>query len=172
MAIWAIAFAGESEISHLAIGNFEDYADYENVTNDINASPEWGAFVGSLQGLLDVESRLMAIERYRDGSGWEGHGAMAAFVMTVSDPATYAPAFAELTASMDNPGSVRLMELRFGGQGATHAALISAANVAELNEYLDDLLSSDAYQTFVGKVGGIRTINNVEMLRRVVSYGN
>jgi len=172
VVIWAVEFSGTSEISHLAIGNFDDYADYDRTTTERNRTPEWGAFVGSLQGLIDVESRLMAIERFRDGSGWEGHGAMAAFVMTVTDPATYAAAFVELTGSMDNPGSVRLMELRFGGQGATHAALISAANVADLNEYLDELLSSDAYQVFVGKVGGIRTINNVEMLRRVVSYGD
>jgi hypothetical protein len=172
VTIWAVEFSGASEISHLAIGNFDGYADYERTTTERNRTPEWQAFVGSLQSLLDVESRLMAIERFRDGSGWEGHGAMAAFVMTVSDPATYAAAFAELTGSMDNPGSVRLMELRFGGQGATHAALISAANVTELNEYLDELLSSNAYREFAGKVSGIRTINNVEMLRRVVSYGD
>ena len=172
VVIWEMTFSGESEISHLAIGNFDDYADYEDQTDARRMSPEWGAFVGSVQGMLDVESRIMAVERYRDGSGWQEHGALAAFVMTVRDPAVYAPAFVELTESMDNPGSVRLMELRFGGMGASHVALISAAGVAELNEYLDDLLTSDAYQAFVGKVAGIHTINNVEMLRRVKSYGN
>ena len=87
VAIWAMDFAGETEISHLAIGNFDGYADYEKVTSDRNRSPEWSAFIGSIRDMLDVESRLMAVERYRDGSGWEGHGALAAFVMTVSDPA-------------------------------------------------------------------------------------
>ena len=172
VTIWAMDFAGESEISHLAIGNFDDYAEYEEVTNGRRNSPEWGAFVGSINNMLDVESRLMAIERFRTGSGWQEHGAMAAFVMTVSDPAAYANAFKELTGSMENPGSVRLMELRYGGQGATHAALISAANIAELNEYLDELLSSDAYEEFVEEVSDIRTILNVEQLRRVKSYSN
>lgn len=171
VAIWRVTFAGESEISHLAIGNYEGYEDYEKTTNDRNSNPAWRAFVGSLGDVLDVKSRLMAIERYRVGAGWRDHGAMAAFVMTITDPAAYAAAFAEFVESSDNPGSVRLMELRFGGQGATHAVLISAVGSAALNEYLDELLSSDAYRVFVGKVGDIRTILNVEMLSRVVTYG-
>jgi len=171
VAIWSVTFGGESEISHLAIGNFDGYDDYEKTTSDRNASPAWREFVGSLGGVLDVKSRLMAIERYRAGTGWRDHGAMAAFVMTISDPAAYATAFAEFIESSENPGSIRLMELRFGGQGATHAVLISAAGSAALNAYLDALLSSDAYREFAGKVGDIRTINNVEMLSRVRSFG-
>jgi len=172
VALWSVTFSGESEISHLAIGNFEGYDDYEKITSDRNSSPAWRAFVGSLGGVLDVKSRLMAVERFREGSGWRDHGAMAAFVMTITDPETYAAAFAEFVNSTDNPGSVRLMELRFGGQGATHAVLISAAGSAALNEYLDELLSSDAYREFVGKVGDIRTMNNIEMLSRVRTYGD
>ncbi len=172
VAIWSVTFSGQSEISHLAIGNFEGYDDFEKQTNDRNSSSAWREFVGSLAGVLDVKSRLMAIERYRLGSGWQDHGAMAAYVMTITDPAAYVAAFAEMVESIDNPGSVRLMELRFGGQGATHAALISAAGSAALNEYLEELLSSDAYREFAAKVGDIRTINNVEMLTRVKSYGD
>lgn len=171
VAIWAVTFAGESEISHLAIGNFEGYDDYEKTAGNRNSSAAWRAFVGSLGGVVDVKSRLMAIERYRLGDGWRDHGAMAAYVMTITDSEAYAAAFAEFVESSENPGSIRLMELRFGGQGATHAVLISAPGSAALNEYLDELLSSDAYRVFVGKVGDIRTINNVEMLSRVRSYG-
>ena len=97
---------------------------------------------------------------------------MTAFIMTVSDPAKYAEEFTKLVGSMDNPGSVRLMELRFGGQGATHAALISAANMTALNEYLDKLLGSRAYRHFTAEVADIRTIQNVEMLRRVATFGD
>ena len=172
VTIWAVEFSGDTEVSHLAIGDFDGYADYEKVTSDRRAGTAWRAFAAPLANMLDVESRLMAIERFRQGSGWRNHGAMAAFVMTVTDPASYAAAFSELVASSDNPGSVRLMELRFGGQGATHAVLISAASITALNEYLDELLGSDAYSTFVSEISGIRTIHNVQMLRRVVSYGD
>ena len=172
VTIWAIEFSGTSEVSHLAIANYGDYADYESDSNARRATPTWGAFVGSIQDVIDVESRLMAVEQFREGSGWEDHGAMAAFVMTVSDPAKYAAEFSKLVGSMDNPGSARLMSLRFGGQGATHAALISAPNITALNEYLDELFASRAYRNFADEVGDIRTIQNVEMLRRVASFGN
>ena len=172
VTIWAVEFGGDTEISHLAIGDFEGYADYEKVTSDRRAGTAWVAFAAPLTNIIDVESRLMAIERFREGTGWRNHGAMAAFVMTVTDPAEYVAAFSELVESSDNPGSVRLMEMRFGGQGATHAALISAASITELNEYLDELLTSNAYRKFADDVSDIRTIHNVQMMRRVVSYGD
>ena len=172
VTIWAIEFSGESEISHLAIANYSDYAGYDSDSAARRDSASWGAFVGSIQDVIDVESRLMAVERFREGSGWEGHDAMAAIVMTVTDPAKYAAEFSRLVDSADNPGSVRLMELRFGGQGATHAALISAPSITTLNEYLDELLMSDAYRRFSREVGDIRTIHNVEMLRRVATFGD
>lgn len=172
VALWAVTFGGQSDISHLAIADFDSYQEYEEITANQNSSPAWMGFINSLPGLLDVKSRMMAVQRFREGSGWQGHGAMAAFVMTISDPGTYTAAFQEFVAASDNPGSTRLMELRFGGRGATHAVLISAPGAASLNEYLDGLLSSDEYRIFSGKVNGIRTINNVEMLTRVRSYGN
>ena len=170
MTIWAVEFSGETETSHLAIGDFESYADYEKVTSDRRAGTAWVAFAAPLADIVDVESRLMAVERFREGSGWRNHGAMAAFVMTVTDPAEYVEAFTKMVDSSENPGSVRLMEMRFGAQGATHAALISAASITALNEYLDELLASDAYRKFADDVSDIRTIHNVQMLRRVVSY--
>lgn len=171
VALWTNAFEGASDVTHTLVIEFDDYDELEKVTDARNSDPAWTNYLRSINGLIDIKSRTMAIERLRDGSGWRQHGALAAFIMTVTDPATYAAAFAELIDSSENPGSVRLMELRFGGQGATHAALISAEGPAALNEYLDGLLSSDAYREFSGKVSGIRTIQNVAMYRRVASFG-
>lgn len=172
VALWSVSFRGDSDVSHLAIANYDSYDDYENVTDSMSSSQAWGQFVGSLGGVLDVKSRLMAIERFRQGDGWRDHGAIAAFVMTITDPGAYATAFSEFVDATDNPGSVRLMELRFGGEGATHAVVISAENSAILNEYLDEIFSGAAYRTFIGKVGAIRTIHNIELLRRVASFGD
>ncbi len=152
--------------------DFSDYDEYDKMLSDRISNRAWAEYVQTLDGVVEIKSRAMAIERLRVGSGWREHGALAAFIMTVTDPATYAATFAELIDSSENPGSVPLMELRFGGQGATHAALISAEGPAALNEYLDDLLSSDAYRVFSGKVSGIRTIQNVAMYRRVRSFGD
>lgn len=172
VAIWSVAFGGESETSHLAIASYDDYEDYQSTTNGLNSSRAWGQFVGSLSDVINVKSRVMAIERFREGSGWRDHGASTAFVMAITDPGTYATAFKEFVESTGNPGSVRLVELRFGGQGATHAVVISATDVVALNEYLDELLSSNEYSVFAGKVNAIRTILNVTMYTRVASFGD
>lgn len=97
---------------------------------------------------------------------------LAAFIMTVKDPAAYATAFTDLIGSMDNPGSVRLMEMRFGGEGITHVALITAQDFVALNNYLDELQSSDAYREFSGKVSDNRMIRTVTLYRRIKSWGD
>jgi hypothetical protein len=150
----------------------DDYQDLVDRGEQVAGHSDWLAFQHAVDGVSDVTSSILAVERLREGSGWENHGALVVFSMTVRDPATYVAAFQELIRSMDNPGSVRLMEIRFGGQGTTHAALISAAGFVEANEYLDELLSSDAYRRFVGKVGDIRDIRTVSYNRRIKSWGN
>ena len=68
VTLWAVTFGGASDISHLAISDFATYGDYEESAANQNSSPAWMAFVGSLQGLVNVESRIMAVERFREGS--------------------------------------------------------------------------------------------------------
>lgn len=172
VTIWTVAFGGETETSHLAVASYDGYDDYQTSTDQLNSSPAWGRFVGSLGDVVDVKSRVMAVERFRDGSGWQDHGASTAFVMAISDPAAYLAAFEDFVDATANPGSVRFVELRFGGQGATHAVVISAEDSTSLNEYLDELLSSSEYQDFVGKVGNIRTILNVSMYTRLAGFGD
>ena len=170
--LWAGTFRGSSPSTHTVVVEYDSYADQEKKLKKRNASPDWLRFIQTLDGVSSVKSTRMAIQRSVEGSGWRDHGAMTAFTMAVSDPATYAAAFAEMIDSTGNPGSIRLMEMRFGGEGTTHVVLISAPGSAVLNEYLDELLASDAYRTFAGKVSGIRTIRTVTMLTRVRSFGD
>ncbi|MGI9260853.1 MAG: hypothetical protein ACR2QR_02395, partial [Woeseiaceae bacterium] len=80
VTIWSVAFGGESDTSHLAIASYDGYEDYQNSTDGLNASRAWGQFVASMGDVLDVKSRVMAIERFREGSGWRNHGASTAFI--------------------------------------------------------------------------------------------
>lgn len=170
VTLWATQFGGSNPASHIVVAEYDSYEDFQTLTRRRIGSPDWARFALGVQGVSETTASLMAIQRIREGSGWRGHGAMAAFIMTIKDPTTYMAAFRDLIGSMDNPGSVRLMEVRAGGDGVTHVALISAPDFADLNNYLDKLLSNKAYKTFTGKVGNIRTIQTVEMLRRVKSW--
>ena len=122
-------------------------------------------------GSAEVLSNSMAQQMMVDGSGWTNHGALIAVTMTVSDAATYVPAFAEMIESVDNPGSIRLMQMRYGGGATNMVALFSAPDPAAANKYIDDLQGNDAFQEFAAKVSGVRTINNISLLRRVKGWG-
>jgi hypothetical protein len=170
--LWVNEFGGSAPNNRTLVIEHEDYADFVARGDSIGGSRDWLDFQHAIDGTSNVTSSRLAVQRMIDGSGWENHGALVAFSMTVSDPTAYAEAFSELIRSSDNPGSVRLMEMRFGGEGTTHTALISAPGFVEMNEYLDELLSSDAYRRFSSKVSDIRKINTVSYLRRIKSWGN
>ena len=126
-----------------------------------------------LEALLsELTSSAYQNQRVVNGSGWRNHGAAAVVFLTVRDPATYTAAFAELSGAMDNPGSVRLMEIRAGGMGTTHLAILTGSGTAAVNEYMDELLASDAFADFVAKVGEIRSVITASMFRRVKTYGD
>jgi hypothetical protein len=165
-------FNGSSQSNRTLVIEHDSFEEMAAREQSVGASAEWLSFQHAVEGTSDTTSGRMAVQRIVDGSGWRNHGALVVFSMTVSDPAKYAEAFSELIDSMDNPGSVRLMEMRFGGEGTTHAALISAPDTTIANQYLDELQGSDAYRRFIRKVGDIREINNVSLMRRIKSWGN
>jgi hypothetical protein len=169
--LWASEFDGSAPNNHTLVVQHDSYEDLQSRGARVFSSAEWMAFQQAADGTSEVTNNLMAVERLRDGSGWANHGALVVFTMTISDPAAYTDAFTDLIDSSQNPGSVRLMELRFGGEGATHAALISATDFVAANKYLDELLSSSAYRSFSRKVGDIRDIKTVSYYRRIKSWG-
>lgn len=172
VSLWAAVFDGTSPTTHVVVAEYDDYAEYESRTARRLGSGDWARFLVAADDAATVTNTAMHIQRVAAGGGWRNHDFAAVFVMTVRDPAAYVAAFRELIGAMDNPGSARLMEIRAGGMGATHLAIITGDSMGSVNGYLDELLGSDAYRTFVRKVGEIRSINTVSMYRRVRTYGD
>jgi hypothetical protein len=172
VSIWAAVFDGSSPTTHVVVEEFDSYAQYDAQTARRLGSNDWPRFGMASDDILKSTGSALHIQRVADGSGWRNHDAAAVFVMTVKDPAAYTAAFSEMIGAVDNPGSVRLMEIRAGGMGATHLAIITGESLASVNQYLDDLLASDAYRSFVGKVGEIRKIRTVSMYRRIRTHGD
>ena len=172
VTVWAAAFDGSSPSTHTVVVEYNSIEHYDRAIAKRDASPAWprfGAMVGDASELL---STRMAVQLLVKGSGWREHGALVATAMSVSDPAAYAAAFARMTEAVDNPGSIRLMQMRFGGEGTTHVALFSGPNAAALNNSLDEMLASDAYARFARDVADIRQIRTTTMLRRVRTFGD
>jgi len=170
-SLWAATFNGSDPTSHVLAISYDDYAELQRIDDRVRPSREWVDYLNAIDGTNELTALGMGIERYANGSGWHNHGAAMVFNMTVRDPGTYAPAFVELVESMENPGSTRLIEIRAGGEGATHLALITAPDFVTLNTFMDELFASDAYARFARKVGDIRTINTTSIYRRVMTWG-
>jgi hypothetical protein len=169
-SLWAATFDGSSPTTHVIAISYDDYAEMQNVDDRVSQSREWSNYLDAIEGTSDVTAISMGVQRLVSGSDWHNHGAGMVFNMTISNAASYATEFAKLLDSMDNPGSTRLIEIRAGGEGATHLAMITAPDFATLNNYVDELFSSDTYREFAAKVGGIRRINTTSIYRRLMSW--
>ncbi len=172
ISLWENAFDGSNPSTHTIVARFDDYEAHDSLTAQRVRHPGWARFGLAVRDLSTVVTSGFLIERLADGRVEADHRAGAAFVASVSDPTAYAAALSRLIDSTDNPGSVRLMESRFGGQGATHAVVISADSMAELNEYLDELLTSDTYREFAADVASIRTLRTVNGYRLVKRWSD
>lgn len=169
-ALWAVEFDGDDPKTHVLVTEFDDYAAYERMSAKRRGSPDWLRYLLATRDAAELTSNLLVIQRYARGGGWRNHGALVAYIMTITDPVAYRAEFAKLFDASENPGSVRLMEVRAGGGGVTHVALISAPGFAALNSYLDRFLSSDAYRSFAQSVRPYRSIQTVTMYRRVKTW--
>ena len=169
LAVWANAFDGDNPATHTLVASFAGYESYQALTRQRLQHPGWLEYQHAVDGVSSVTATGMAVEAYRAGELVDSHRSAVAFVMTVRNPATYAAELANLTEAQGHPGSIRLMQMRYGGMGATHAVLLTAPDSVAMNEYLDKLLSSDDYAEFVEDVGAIRTIitvNNYSLVKR------
>ena len=170
--VWAAAFDGSSPATHTVVVEYDSIEHYDRAVTQRNASPTWPRFGAMMRDASELLSTRMAVQLMVKGSGWRDHGALVATSMSVSDPAAYAAAFSKWTDAIDNPGSIRLMQMRFGGQGTTHVALFSGPNAAALNNSLDKMLASDAYARFARDVADIREIRTTTMYRRIRTFGD
>ncbi len=169
-ALWAVEFDGNNPRSHVLVTEYDGYEAYESMSAKRRGSPDWLRYLLTTRDAADLTANIFLIQRYVRGGGWRNHGALAAYIMTITDPVSYRAEFAKLFDSVDNPGSVRLMEVRAGGGGVTHVALITAPSFAGLNNYFDKLLASDAYLAFARTVRPYRSILTVEMYRRIKTW--
>jgi hypothetical protein len=172
VTVWANVYDGSSPATHTVVVGYDTLEQREAAVTQRNASKGWVDFQQTLVGVSDLVNTSMAVEAFREGSGWAGHGALSATLMTVTDPAEYAGAFSRLVDRIDNPGSIRLMQMPFGGEGVTHVVLFSAPDSAVLTTFLTEMVASDVYQDFVDDVEDIRTLRTVNLYRRVVSFGD
>jgi hypothetical protein len=97
---------------------------------------------------------------------WQVYG------VSTSDGAGYAEALGDLAAAQeaDAAGPVLLFENRAGISGDTHLVVLGAPTLTSLNEYLDQLFSSDDFADFQDEVGDTRTLTWRAQARRARTW--
>lgn len=171
-SLWAAQFDGSSPVSHVLVIGYEDYAELQMMDERVQPSQAWDDYLEASADTSDVMAVSLGVQQLVDGDGWHNHGAAMVFNMTVSDAGRYATAFNRLIGSAENPGSVRLIQMRAGGEGASHIAAITAPDFTTLNTYIDELFASRDYARFIDEVSDIRRINNTAIYRRVRTWDN
>ena len=169
--LWAPMFPGGSNANRTLVIGFDSFEDLVARDQRVFQSTEWTTFQQAGEGSAEVVSNSMAQQLLVAGSGWSNHGALLVVTMSVRDPVTYAAAFAEMIKGVKNPGSIRLMQMRYGGGATTHVALFSAPDAVAANKYVDDLQGNKAFQEFAAKVADNRKVINISMMRRVKTWG-
>lgn len=161
---------GDGRSSHLVVEDFERYADRVSLDDKRRASHGWSKYLLATQDSEYLGSELVTVV---DDHGKPRHTAkyLAAFLVRTTDAATYRSALKEMNDAIGNPGVLRLVAARSGGRDVTHAVLIGGEDFAAVNEYLDKLFASDAFQRFLEKVRDTREVVGVHMYRRIGTWG-
>lgn len=169
--LWAPMFPGSSPANRTLVISHDSFEDLVTSSQRVSESKEWMTLQQAAEGSAEVVGNSMARQVVVEGTGWNNHGALIVVTLSVSDPATYVAGFREMIKKVDNPGSIRLMELRYGGGATNYVALFSAPDAVAANKYVDDLQGTAAFQEFAAKIAGIRKVNNISMMRRVKTWG-
>lgn len=172
LSLWANSFDGTNPATHTIVARFDDYEAHDRLTAQRVQHLAWAQFGLAVRDLSTIKSTAMVIERLADGRMEPDHRAAVAFSVSVSDPAAYSAALSRMLDATDGPGSTRLVEIRFGGEGATHAVVTSAPSLAILMEWTDELFASNAYRRFAADVAPIRDVRTVSNYRLVKRWGD
>ena len=163
---------GDASSSHLVVEDFDDYAAYMSSTASRVASPGWSRYLLATNDNSKYLGSNMVLVVDDHGAPRHTAGYLAAILIQTSDAPKYRAAIAELGKALGNPGVLRLVQMRTGSAAVTHAVLVGGPDFKAVNEYLDKLWASDAFAAFAAKVGSIRKVVEIDMYRRVATWGD
>ena len=168
--LYAHDYGVPGEGSHTIVADYDSYAARDKLDQSRTESHGWARYLLATQGSELVSADLVTVIKDY-GKPRHTAGYLVAYTMQVGDTGRYAAALDKLHDAIGDPGVLRLVAIRSGPANVSHAVLIGADDFTAANEYLDKLLTSDAYATFGKEVADTRTIHNVAMYERVGAWG-
>ncbi len=164
-------FDGDDPATHFLVSDYDSFADYDKMTASRVRSGGWGNAMAAVNAAADPIRSGIGVIRADYGEGWpERDNYVMVYSLNVTNAAKYAKAFDKLANSdigKQAPGVTRLMENRSAGAAPTHYVIMSAPTFAGLNEHLEAMFASKAYEDFSDDVSDIRTIVGTASYRKV-----
>ena len=162
---------GQRVASHLIVEDFDNYADYTELTQKRLASHGWSRYqLASMDSEYMGSDQIMVVDDHGEPRHTAGY--LVAYLIKATDAALYRSAIADLNEGVGNPGVLRLVAMRTGNMAYTHAVLIGGPDFETVQKYLDKLYSSDAFAEFAEKVGGTRQVVGINTYYRVATWGD
>ena len=152
------------------VADYDSYDERDERGDKRRATHGWSRWQLAMQDAKFVAADMVGVVA---DYGKPRHTAdyLLVYLLNVQDPAVYAAAMEEMNDARGNPGVLRLVAMRSGSRAVTHAVLVGGDDFASVNEYMDELTTSDAFSAFVAKVGDIRSVVHIESYRKVGSWG-
>ncbi|MDJ0927579.1 MAG: hypothetical protein QNJ73_08000 [Gammaproteobacteria bacterium] len=170
----ASVFDGDDPATHFVVADYDSYEAYDKLVAKRPGSLAWANTMASFMSSADPVRDGMGVIRASYGEGWpERDNYVMVISIDVTDRSAYGKAFTKLAESevgKQAPGITRLIENRSAGNASTHYVVMSAPTFASLNEHLDRLFTSDAYEDFNDDVKNIRTIVGSASYRKIKTW--
>jgi len=163
---------GDLPSSHLVVEDFDSYEEYMDSTAKRLASPGWARYMLAAEVSKYYRGSNLVTVVDDLGAKRRSAGYLAAYLLNITDVATFREAIADLNRAVGNPGVLRLVAFRTGNMGVTHALLVGGSDFKALNEHLDKVYASEAFARFTAKVSPIRKVVSVQLFRRVGAWGD
>lgn len=132
----------------------------------------YGQLLNSINNVAQCQSEGLAVQFGAWGDLEAPFEFIAVYPLTTTDAARYGAALEEYAESISReaPGPIYYYQNRAGREDATHFVVFASPSLASLNEFLDNLTASPAYETFVGDVAEIRTLGTAWQSQRIAFW--
>lgn len=161
---------GVADGSLKLVADYASYDERDERDNKRRASHGWSRYLLAMHDADTVAAEMAGLV-VDYGKPRHTAGYLLVYLVNVQDPTAYVAAMGDLNKAEGNPGVLRIVALRTGNRGVTHAVLIGGENFASVQKYMDKLFASDAFRSFSAKVSGMRSVVQVESYRRVGAWG-
>ena len=170
-------FNGYDDATHAVVLDYDD-AESLGVATELFNDPQFIMHLSETSSMLTNVEESLHMKLISGGSTEpENNGFNTVYRMKVNDPSSYAMAYTELIAELEEAGNIigtYGLRQNIGGDVNyySHYAYTSAGSMSQAMESAETLYASEDFAEFSEKVSGNRELISISVLSNIISYSN